>query len=216
MPVLKPVLYLVAVGALHAASMAAQTLYVGNNLPAAAARFRAGNDYLQRELWEPAIEEFNAAVKREPLFTDALYGLGQAYMGARRYTSAVYAFNRFIEAAKTVHSYRIAEPGARNRMNIRFEVPAAVLLALGSAHFHQGQVAQAEHYWTQAVKVEPKLGEAWNNLAVIYARSNRRREADKAVIKAESAGYRVNPQLKAEIAGLSDAVSARGPAPPPH
>jgi len=49
-----------------------------------------------------------------------------------------------------------------------FRPPAEVLLALGSAHFKNGERDAAEQEWKAATEANPKLGEAHNNLAVIY------------------------------------------------
>ena len=80
-----------------------------------------------------------------------------------------------------------------------FEPPAGVLLALGSAHFRNGSRDEAETHWTEAVRVNAKLGEAWNNLAVIYLQSARKEMAEDAVKRAERGGFRVNPRLKDDI-----------------
>jgi tetratricopeptide (TPR) repeat protein len=83
-----------------------------------------------------------------------------------------------------------------------YEPPAPVLLALGSAHFRNGDRRRAEYYWTEAVRVDSGLGEAWNNLAVIYLSSGRKKEAGDAVQTAERTGFHVNPQLKDDIARM--------------
>ena len=83
-----------------------------------------------------------------------------------------------------------------------FEPPAGVALALGSAHFRNGDRAKAEEWWLEAVRVNSRLGEAWNNLAVIYLTSGRKPQADEAVKNAERAGFRVNPRLKDDIKAM--------------
>ena len=80
-----------------------------------------------------------------------------------------------------------------------FEPPAEVSLALGSAYFRNKQPDDAEREWLAAVAVNPRLGEAHNNLAVVHMLKGRRKEAEDAVRAAERAGYRVNPGLKADI-----------------
>lgn len=84
-----------------------------------------------------------------------------------------------------------------------FRVPAEVSLALGSAYFRNGDRADAEREWRAAVDVNPRLGEAHNNLAVIFLLTARPQDAAEAVRQAERSGFRVNPQLKADIARLS-------------
>jgi Flp pilus assembly protein TadD len=80
-----------------------------------------------------------------------------------------------------------------------FQTPAEVSLALGSAYFRNAQRDDAEREWRAAVTVNPRLGEAHNNLAVVYMLTGRKSEAEQAVKSAERAGFRVNPNLKADI-----------------
>jgi tetratricopeptide (TPR) repeat protein len=54
--------------------------------------YRAGQELMSAEKFGPAAEEFIKAIDLDPLLTLAHYGLGQAYMGLQRYTSAVLAF----------------------------------------------------------------------------------------------------------------------------
>ena len=60
----------------------------------------------------------------------------------------------------------------------------------------------ARERWEEAVAANSKLGEAWNNLAVVYMQSGRRGEAEAAVKNAERNGFRVNPNLKDDIRNL--------------
>ena len=80
-----------------------------------------------------------------------------------------------------------------------FEPPAFVSLALGSAYFRNGQLEDAEREWKAAVAANGRFGEADNNLAALYAMTGRLEEAEAEVHAAERAGFRVNPQLKADI-----------------
>lgn len=83
-----------------------------------------------------------------------------------------------------------------------FQVPAELSLALGSAYFRAGSRQDAEREWRAAVDVNPRLGEAHNNLAALYAMTNRSTAARDALAAAERAGFRVNPRLKADIAKM--------------
>jgi tetratricopeptide (TPR) repeat protein len=104
--------------------------------------------------------------------------------------------------AARLHNYIAELERRRIRTDGPFEPPPLVLLALGSAHFRNGDARRAEYYWREAVRIDTSIGEAWNNLAAVYARSGRRDDAATAVASAERAGYRVNPQLKDEIQKL--------------
>ena len=87
----------------------------------------------------------------------------------------------------------------KGRGTDRFQVPAEVLLALGSAYYRNNQAADAEREWVAAVTTNGRLGEAHNNLAVLYMMTGRKKEAEAAVKAAERARFRVHPQLKADI-----------------
>lgn len=91
---------------------------------------------------------------------------------------------------------------SRSSLSGPFEPPPEVLLALGSAHFRNGSPDAAQQNWEAAVASNPKLGEAWNNLAVFYLRAGRKAEAERAVKNAEAAGFRVHPQLKQDIRAM--------------
>jgi tetratricopeptide (TPR) repeat protein len=80
-----------------------------------------------------------------------------------------------------------------------FRAPAEVLLSLGSAQFRSGNLAIAETEWKTALQVNPKFGEAHNNLAVAYMISNRLEEAEAEIEQAERSGFRVNPQFKRDL-----------------
>jgi tetratricopeptide (TPR) repeat protein len=80
-----------------------------------------------------------------------------------------------------------------------FRPPAEVLLSLGSALLRSGRADEAVQQWQQAVEVNQKLGEAHNNLAVVYMQTGRLAEAEAELRAAEQSGLKVNPQLKAEL-----------------
>ncbi len=88
---------------------------------------------------------------------------------------------------------------ARRRDTLNFAVPAEVSLALGSANFRHGALADAEDAYKQAIRDNSRFGEAYNNLAVVYLFTQRYELAQEAVEDAERHGYRVNPQLRADI-----------------
>lgn len=78
-------------------------------------------------------------------------------------------------------------------------VPAFVSLSLGSAYFRAGNLAEAEDAYLAAVAADPKVGEAYSNLAVVYMETGRLDEAERAVKDAEKTGFTVAPALKQEI-----------------
>jgi len=78
-------------------------------------------------------------------------------------------------------------------------VPAWISIALGGAYFRTGAMADAEREYRAALDVDPKLGQAHNNLAVVYMLTKRFDEAEAEVKAAEKTGFRVNPQLKEDL-----------------
>ena len=105
---------------------------------------------------------------------------------------------------RTVLEQRIHElEQERTTFGGAFRPPAFVLLAIGSAHFRNGNRDAAEEQWRAAVETDPKLGEAHNNLAVIFLQKGQKGDAQNAVKLAEKAGFKVNPQLKADIQKLN-------------
>lgn len=89
-------------------------------------------------------------------------------------------------------------------VTIANSVPGYVLLALGSAYFRMGRLDDAEREYKSAVAADGRLGEAHSNLAVVYLEQGRIDQAEQSVSAAEKAGFRVNPQLRADIKARRD------------
>ena len=87
----------------------------------------------------------------------------------------------------------------KSTIEAAYQPPAAVLLALGSALFRNGDVATATRHWEAAIASNPMLGEAHNNLAAVYLQTGRHRDAEAEIKAAEKAGFRINPQLKEDV-----------------
>jgi tetratricopeptide (TPR) repeat protein len=94
---------------------------------------------------------------------------------------------------KELETYKFTGGGA-------LDVPAEFSLALGSAYFRTGALADAQREYEAALKVRPNFGEAHNNLAVVYMLQGKLAEADVQLKAAEKAGFHVNPQLKVDLA----------------
>jgi tetratricopeptide (TPR) repeat protein len=86
-----------------------------------------------------------------------------------------------------------------NNLTIENSVPGFVYVALGSAYFRTAQWADAEREYKAAVAVDPRSGQAYNNLAALYLQTGRYTEAADAVKSAENNGFKVHPQLKEDI-----------------
>ncbi len=77
--------------------------------------------------------------------------------------------------------------------------PPGLSLALGSAYLRANRLPDAEREYQAALEVEPGLGEAHNNLAVVYLLTGRAEQAAQELAAAEKAGFKVNPGLKADV-----------------
>ena len=80
--------------------------------------------------------------------------------------------------------------------------PPWISVALGSAYFRNNAMADAEREFKAAIDVDPKVGEAHNNLAVVYMLTNRVDAAAAEVELAERAGFTVPAGLKRDIGRL--------------
>jgi len=87
----------------------------------------------------------------------------------------------------------------RSRGVTALETPAEVSLALGSAYFRSGDLEGAEREYREAIRINPKMGEAHNNLAVVCTLTGRLDEAEIEVKAAEASGFRVNPRFKEDL-----------------
>jgi tetratricopeptide (TPR) repeat protein len=79
------------------------------------------------------------------------------------------------------------------------EMPAEFPLALGSAYFRQDKLEEARAEYEEAARLNPKLGAAHNNLAVIYLKSGRPADAEAEIKRAEKSGFPVNAHLKEDV-----------------
>jgi tetratricopeptide (TPR) repeat protein len=86
-----------------------------------------------------------------------------------------------------------------NNLTIRTQVPAFVSLSLGSAYFRAGRLADAEREYQNTLEADPRSGEAYNNLAVVYLETGRPGEALTAIQAARKLGFHVNPALERAI-----------------
>jgi tetratricopeptide (TPR) repeat protein len=177
------------------------------------AHYQAGQSYMNLKRYASAIQAFTRCIES----TRALYGLA----GTNRFAvdrQRDDEIREMREAVLTMRSMAAKHRGSgfdlqaeraeqhlhdletqRASLADGYHPPAEVLLSLGSAYFRSGDVEAAETEWKAAIEVNPKLGEAHNNLAAVYVQTGRAREADAQIKSAEKAGFRVNPQLKEDV-----------------
>jgi tetratricopeptide (TPR) repeat protein len=177
------------------------------------AHYQAGQSYMNLKRYASAIQAFTKCIES----SRALYGLAESNRFAvdkqrddeiREMREAILMM-RALESKHRVAGFGLQAERAeqhlhdlesqRASLGSGYRPPAEALLSLGSAHFRNGDSEAAETEWKAAIEVNPKLGEAHNNLAAIYMQTGRHAQAETEIKAAEKAGFRVNPQLKQDV-----------------
>jgi len=86
-----------------------------------------------------------------------------------------------------------------NDIAIENTIPPWVSLSLGSAYFRASRMADAERAYKETIASDPKSGEAYSNLAVVFLETGRYADAEDAVKSAKKVGFKVHPQLEQDI-----------------
>ncbi len=77
--------------------------------------------------------------------------------------------------------------------------PPGVTLALGTALFQIGAIAEAEVEFRAVLARDPRSGDAHHNLALVCTITDRLDEAEREIAAAEKAGVPADPRLKEEL-----------------
>jgi tetratricopeptide (TPR) repeat protein len=174
------------------------------------AYYQAGQSYMNLKRYASAIQAFTKCIES----TRALYGLAETNRFAvdkqrddevreMRETVRMLQQSGHPLLAMRAEQHLLDLDKQRSSLSTGYHPPAEVLLSLGSAYFRNGDRDAAETEWKAAIEVNSKLGEAHNNLAVVYLQTGRVAEAEASIKAAEKAGFRVNPQLKDDIKNAS-------------
>ena len=207
---------IVPILALLAAASPAQDLLQQQRRAEALRHHQVGEEYMLAEAFEEAAAEFQKAAEKDPVFTRAFCGLGRARLGLKQYSEAVVAYSScrdliLREAAIDARAkWQMDRQRRDDRLNVMkdqlgrenlrgVQVPAEVSLGLGSAYFRLGRHRQAEENYRAAIAVDGKMGEAHNNLAVIYMLTGRLEEAEREIKAAEKAGFTVSSKFKEDV-----------------
>jgi Tfp pilus assembly protein PilF len=168
------------------------------NFPSAVGAFTSCRDLYGQQASTEIMDQLARNQRRE----EQLFELRQL---VRDYSAAGQSLQRQAQRDRTVQQLQemiteLERQRARgSTMGTDMEVPAFVSLALGSAHFRAGSMSDAEREYLAAIRTKPDFSEAHNNLAVVYLETGRTDLAEREVTLAEKAGYKVHPQLKADI-----------------
>ena len=170
------------------------------------AHYQAGQSYMNLKRYASAIQAFQRCIES----SRALYSLAETNRFAvekqrdDEIREMRESMNKLQQSGHPLLAARAEQHLAdlekqRTSLAGGYRPPAEVLLSLGSAHFRNGDRDAAETHWKAAVEVNPRLGEAHNNLVVVYMQAGRFAEAEVEIKAAEKAGFRVNPQLKEDV-----------------
>jgi tetratricopeptide (TPR) repeat protein len=168
--------------------------------------YQAGQSYMNLKRYSSAIQAFQRCIES----SRALYGLAETNRFAvekqrdDEIREMRESMNKLQQSGHPLLAARAEQHLAdlekqRTSIGGGFHPPAEALLSLGSAYFRNGDSGAAEAEWKAAVEVNPKLGEAHNNLAVVYMQTGRIAAAEAEIKAAERSGFRVNPQLKEDL-----------------
>ena len=80
-----------------------------------------------------------------------------------------------------------------------FEVPADYYYIHGNVLFQMGSALEATGQYHEAIRLDPRHGNAFNNLALVLFSMGKYREALDFLQQAEAAGVKVNPDFKKAV-----------------
>jgi Flp pilus assembly protein TadD len=184
------------------------------------AHYQAGHSYMNLKRYASAIKAFQRSLES----TRELYGLAETNRFAveKQRDDEIREMRQSILAMRTLASknptggYGLRAERAeqhlhdlenqRTSLATGYRAPAELLLSLGSAFFRNGDTQAATVEWEAATAANSKLGEAHNNLAVVYMQAGRFDDAEREIKLAEKNGFRVNPQFKDDLKQLAKAA----------
>lgn len=164
--------------------------------PAAIAAFQAARDAYQKR----AAESENKRIDNERNRADRIHLLKQKILNSPP--------NNPFEAVQVQDwQAEVAALEASQDSSQRASMPPPGLsLALGSAYFRTGQLADAEREYRAAIEAQPKLGEPRSNLAVVLLITGHPAEAKEQLKLAKKNGFKPPAGLEADV----DAALAKG------
>lgn len=79
------------------------------------------------------------------------------------------------------------------------EVPAGYFYIHGNILYQMGMLDDAAARYREALRLDPRLGSAYNNLALVSFSRGRYEEALDCLLRAEGAGVKINPEFKKTV-----------------
>jgi tetratricopeptide (TPR) repeat protein len=79
------------------------------------------------------------------------------------------------------------------------DVPAGYFYIHGNILYQMGMLDDAAARYKEALRLDPRLGSAYNNLALVSFSRGRFEEALDCLLRAEGAGVKINPEFKKAV-----------------
>jgi len=128
-------------------------------------QFDLGLTYYYRDRYDQAIEHLQRAIRLKPDYAPAINTLGNTYSAMGQWDKAIETYEKIIEDAF-------------------YGTPHFALSNMGVAYYNKKNYAQAEHYFLEALKLNPDFINALAGLGTMYIDQGR---YDEAVVKLERA-----------------------------
>lgn len=123
--------------------------------------------YLAKKRYEQAIEHFKRAVELKPDYAPARNNLGTAYMLIKDWDAAIATFQEITR-------------------DLLYGTPHYPLSNLGLAYYNKGDYGRAEHYYRQALEIEPEFPLALRGIGKTFLAQGKAPKAVRALEKAVS------------------------------
>ena len=156
-------------------------------------QFDLGLTYYYRDRYDQAIEHLQRAIRLKPDYAPAINTLGNTYSAMGQWDKAIETYEKIIEDAF-------------------YGTPHFALSNMGVAYYHKKDYAQAEHYFLEALKMNPDFINALAGIGTMYIDQGRYNEAvvklGRAVRKDPKVGM-LHFELGRAYRGQGDTVQAR-------
>jgi tetratricopeptide (TPR) repeat protein len=103
------------------------------------------------------------------------------------------------EIQTLTHSIQIIDSRLNSPIPPTFEVPAEYFYIHGNVFYQMGRPLDAAAQYREAIRLDPRLGSAYNNLALVLFSQGNYQEALDCLSKAEGTGVKINPDFKKAV-----------------
>ena len=145
-----------------------------------------GQAYLQLRQYERAREQFTAAIRLEPEFPNAYYGLATACARLGLEEESTRHSERFRELESRDRKGQLAQARRSDDTQSESRNLAETYLVAGRIYLAAGDYLQAEEHWRKAADCDPGNGSSLQELQRLYQQQGRRQDAREIQDRLES------------------------------